>query len=178
MESLFERFLPRVRRIVAIRLGRSRDDLLEFDDIAQEVMVDAFRGLGTIDLESDPKLTGWLTKIVENRIRMTLREGRAVKRGGGNVKRFGDAAETFRVSALPGADATPSQNAVGAEAQAHMDARLQQLSERQREAVIHRFHCGMSYEEMAEEMGLAGAAAARSLYSKALRALGDGIAPG
>lgn len=138
-------------------------------------MIDAFRGLATFDLESDGKLCAWLAKIVENRIRMALREGRAQKRGGGQVQRFADAAETFHASAVGGSDATPSQNAAGAELGDRLEQNIHRLPERQREVIIHRFFCDMSYEEISEEMELSGANAARSLFSKALKSLGSRI---
>ncbi len=178
VEQLFARFLPRVRRVVAIRLGQTREQFLDVDDLAQEAMIDAFRGLSKFDVKSDGKLCNWLAKLVENRIRSTLREGRAQKRGGGDVKRFADAAQSVAASALRGHDATPSQNAVGSELQDRIEEHIHSLRERYREVILHRLFCDMAYDDIAEEMGLAGANVARSLYSKALDELGSLLEPG
>ncbi len=45
LQVLFVRYLPRVRRIAALRLGHRSRSLYDFDDVLQEAMVDAFRGL-------------------------------------------------------------------------------------------------------------------------------------
>ncbi|MCA8941779.1 MAG: sigma-70 family RNA polymerase sigma factor [Planctomycetes bacterium] len=175
LNQLFARFLPRVRRIVAVRLHCTSRDLLDLDDVVQDSMVDAFRGLSKFDIESDGKLCAWLSKIVENRIRMTLRSAKAKKRGGGAVRRFSDASGSFRESAVPGGGATPSQNAQGGELGDRIEDNLQLLTERQREVIVHRFFCDMSYDEVAEAMGLDGPDSARAIYSRALRALGSRI---
>ncbi len=170
-EALFSRFWPRVRRIVALRLGKNPRERLDTDDITQEALMDAFRGLSTLDIGSDGKLTAWLARIVENRIRMTLRSSQAQKRGEGAERRFADSAETIRVSRLPGDDATPSQFAMNRESHDRIADSLLLVPERYREVIIHRYICEMSYAEIAEELGFANADAARAMYSKALREL-------
>ena len=43
LEALFERYLPRVRQIVALRMGRRLNQVVEFDDIAQDVLLKVFQ---------------------------------------------------------------------------------------------------------------------------------------
>ncbi|HEX5054110.1 MAG TPA: sigma-70 family RNA polymerase sigma factor [Planctomycetota bacterium] len=171
LHALFERYLPRVRRIAALRLGKRPNDVLDIDDITQEALADAFQRLDRFDVDSDGKFCNWLATIVENRIRMTLRSGRAHKRGGGRLQRFGDAAESVHASHLPGDEPTPSQHARGAELGEQMERALLELPERYREIIIHRYYCQMEYAEIAPLTGLANADAVRAVYSRALREL-------
>lgn len=177
LEQLFERYLPRVRNIAAIRLGRARRELLDIDDVAQEAMLDAFRGLDRFDLDSDGKFCNWLATIVENRIRMTLRAGSAIKRGSGNVQRFADAPKTMHASQLQGDGSTPSMHAAGSELTEQMETGLQQLSEEYREVIVQRVFCQMTFSEIAESMQLRNGDAVRSVYTKALLALRTHMEP-
>ncbi|MCA8948453.1 MAG: sigma-70 family RNA polymerase sigma factor [Planctomycetes bacterium] len=177
MERLFERFLPRVRRIAAIRLGRTARDVHDIDDLVQEALLDAFRGLQNFDTCSDGRLLGWLGKIVENRLRSTLRQDNRQKRGGERVRRFADASQTFGPSKFAAAGPSPSQNAVGAEMDARISGMIHELPEQQREIIILRLYCQLSYDEVAEELGLSGPDTARALYSRGLRALGTRVRP-
>ncbi len=96
--------------------------------------------------------------------------GRAAdKRGSGKEIRFADAASSIGVSRLAGREATPSQHAAGTEFGEQMDATLQKIPERSRELIIRRYYCHMPYDEIAEEMELAGAHSARAMYSRAVR---------
>jgi len=171
MDELFARYLPRVRQITAIRLGRTQHELLDADDITQEAMSDAFRNLQQFDSGSDGKFCNWLSALVQNRIRMALRSGQAKKRGGGNVKRFADQQDTVRASHLRGHEATPSQHARVSETNEQMEQALQQLSETNRELIVQRYYCQMTYEEIAEAMEYDNTDTARAAYSRALRAL-------
>ncbi|MEM7205751.1 MAG: sigma-70 family RNA polymerase sigma factor [Planctomycetota bacterium] len=178
MQALFERFLPRVRRIAAIRLGRSEQQLLDADDVTQEAMTDAFLGLATFEVGSDGKLCNWLATIVENRIRMTLRAGRRHKRGGEKVQRFADHGSTISGSKLPGDTPTPSQHAAGAELDERVRDALRELPDDYREVLVHRVFCGMTYPEIAESMAMRDGDAVRGLFAKALREAQAKLGPG
>ncbi len=178
MQQLFERFLPRVRRIAAVRLGRNGRAMQEVDDLVQEALFDAFRGLENFDTRSDGQLLGWLSKIVENRLRAMLRHGRAQKRGGDQVQRFADFSQACGPSRFADLGASPSQNAMGAELETRVSEKVHELPEQQRELVILRLYCQLSYEEIAAELQLGGADSARALFSRALRTLGSMVLPG
>ncbi len=169
LRELFERYLPRVRRIAALRLGRISVDLTDVDDITQEAMTDAFRALDDFDVGSDGKFCNWLATLVENRIRMAMRAGRRLKRGDGRVQRFADAASTIHDSRLAGDGATPSQEAMGRELNQRMERVLLDLSEQHRELIIQRYFSQMSYEEIVESLGYASGGAVRAEYSRALK---------
>ena len=60
LEALFERYLPRVRQIVAVRMGRRLNQVVEFDDIAQDVLLKVFQGLDRFEQKSEGSFRNWL----------------------------------------------------------------------------------------------------------------------
>ncbi len=171
LQELFTRYLPRVRRIVALRVGRNQQEILDLDDVTQEALIDALRGLAKFSAQSDASFVNWLSKLVVNRIRMAWRAAATEGRGGGRVQRFADADHTVRDSHLIGDTPTPSKHAEATEVEDQMAAKIQLLPERYREVIIERAQCQMSYEEIAQSMDFPNANAARAFFSKALRRL-------
>ncbi len=167
--ELFQRYLPRLRRLAALRLGRISMDLADVDDITQEAMVDAFRSLEEFDVSSDGKFCNWLASLVENRIRMAMRAGRCLKRGGGRVRRFADSPASVHDSRLAGDGATPSQEAMGMELTERMEHVLLEMPENHRELILQRYYSQMSYEEIAESLSYQNTSAVRADYSRALK---------
>ncbi len=178
LQDLFERYLPRVRQLAAMRLGHTSSELLDVDDVTQEAMVDAFQNLNSFEEGSDGKFSNWLATLVTNRIRMALRAGRQIKRGGGQVQRFTDEPAAEHPSHMRGKDATPSQEAVGNELTEEIERVLLELPEAYREVLLQRYFSQMSYGEIAESMGMANTGAVRALYSRALAQLRDRLDSG
>lgn len=171
LDELFRRYLPRVRSLVVLRLGNQQHALLDIDDVTQDVVADAIRGLSSFTMKSEGGFLNWLSQVVVNRIRMTLREGRAQRRGAGNVRRFADADHSIHDSHMPGAEPSPSSHVARSEAQDQIAAAMHRLPERQREILIQRIHCHMGYDEIAESMGFPNADVARTNYSRSLQRL-------
>ncbi len=171
LQELFARYLPRVRRIVALRLGRQQHEILDIDDITQDAMADAIRGLSRFSADSDASFINWLSQIVVNRIRMELRRANTGCRGSGEVLRFADAESSVHDSEVKGTDRSPLSHAVESEAQDKLSQALHRLTEAQREIVIQRAHCHMTYAEIATSMDFPNADAARGAFNKALKEL-------
>lgn len=171
-DELFERYLPRVRAIVAAKMKRKPSQLAESEDVLQEALLGALRGLAGFEPRSPGSFFDWISTIVANRIRDSWESGRADKRGGGRVRSFVD----FRTSergALERPDPGPSASAV---ARAHelsrlVDDALFQLAQRDQEAIVLRCLCGMGYAEIAERLSLRDDGAARVVVSRALARL-------
>jgi DNA-directed RNA polymerase specialized sigma24 family protein len=102
LEELFARYLPRVRQIVALRMGRRQRQILEVDDVAQEALLSVFRGLERFEHRSQGSFRNWLARCVESQVAGAARKAGARKRGGGKVRLFCDLApegrstQTFR----------------------------------------------------------------------------------
>ena len=67
--ELFERYAPRVRGLVALKMGQSLARFVEYEDIVQEAMADAIAKLERFDAASDGAFICWLGHFVECRIR-------------------------------------------------------------------------------------------------------------
>ena len=86
--ALFERYLPIVGQIVALRVGKPMRDFGEDEDIVQQSLLNALRQLGGLEFHSEGAFRNWMVQLVENTIRDHLRRQNAQKRGGGRVKPF------------------------------------------------------------------------------------------
>jgi len=85
IEALFERYLPRVRQIVALRLGYRTRDFAVHDDLVQEALVRAFRGLDRYEERSEGTFRNWVATCVANTVRNWFRDEKAARRGGGRA---------------------------------------------------------------------------------------------
>lgn len=169
LDALFARCLPRVTRIVALRCGRSWNRLEELDDVVQDSLLDAFRNLSQFEPRSEGSFLNWLAKLSCNNLNDAARRGNALKRGGGAVRSLAsNSTTTFSASLLSSDESTPSEIAMGAEIERKLEAAFRELSERHRQVIDLRRMCGMSFEEIAVELGLGGESSARSLFSRAM----------
>jgi RNA polymerase sigma-70 factor (ECF subfamily) len=172
LEALFARYLPRVRQIVALRLGRRLKQIIEIDDIVQEVLLDAFRGLEKFEPRSEGSFRNWLARCVEREIVDTARTETRKKRGGGAVRRFSDYDSSLLGSSIFGADATsPSAGVQLDELTQRLEEALLQMPAYQRDLIVLRALCEMSYAEVAAELGISREETVRVAYSRALRQL-------
>lgn len=169
LDALFARCLPRVSRIVALRSGRSWSRVEELDDIVQESLLDAFRNLSQFEPRSEGSFLNWLAKLACNNLSDAARRGNALKRGGGAVRTFASSSDTtFSASLLANDESTPSEIAIGAELERKLEVAFSELGQRQRQVIDLRRMCGMSFEEIAVELGLGSESSARSLFSRAM----------
>lgn len=179
LDGLFRRYLPWVLDTVALRLGRRRQDCGAIEDVAQESLLDAFRSIDRFRDRSEGSFRHWLAKIVENNVRDRERRRTAQKRGDGRERVFRDLfdSEAGGGPEVPGRDSSPSQVASSREDVALVEAALLRLNEKQREILILRDRCGMSFEEVAQAHGLKNAESARTTYRRALAAFAAQLTP-
>lgn len=174
LEELFSRYLPRVRQIVALRMGRRQRQILEVDDIAQEALLRVFQGLERFERRSEGSFRNWLARLVESEVAGAARKANAKKRGGGKVRLFSDLApEGLRSTIFPGRGRTPSEIAEEKEMERRIEDALLALPRHHREVIILRRLCELPYEEVARELGFAEATTARKAHSRAMQKLRD-----
>lgn len=172
MESLFARYLPRVRQIVALRLGYRLKDLEAHEDIVQEGLLKAFQNLDRLEQRSAGSFRNWLSRCVVNAANDYLRRGRADKRGGGKVRAFSSLqSEDMSTIIFAGSDPTPSAVVGQKELQAVVEGAMLGLKEHHREIIILRLFCEMSYEEIGRTLGIEQEATVRKVFSRAMSEL-------
>jgi RNA polymerase sigma-70 factor (ECF subfamily) len=172
LEKLFARYLPRVRQIVALRLGQRLSQFIEHEDVAQEVLLKVFQGLERFEERSESSFRHWLSRCVECEIVDQSRRAAARKRGGGQVRRFADCGqESFLSSILADSGPSPSAALRAAEVELQLEQAILKLPKHHREVVILRYLCEMPYDELAKQLGLAQEATARKACSRAVERL-------
>jgi len=129
--ALMDRHSAKLFR-VALSLSSSRSDA---EDVCQETFVAAFKSLKSFDGRASVKT--WLTRILFTQVARWRRDraGRTM----GSI----DSAEPMVAS-----------SSIGVEIRIDLQAALRQLSPEHREVLMLREFDGMTYEEMAEVLGL------------------------
>ncbi len=147
-EELFSRHLPRVRQIVALRMGKRLRDFVEIDDIAQDVLLKAHRDLDRFEARSDSAFRDWLATSVRCQLADLARKLDARKHGGGRQR------EALLSTALAGKEPSPSQLARVHELEERIEAALLELEAHQRELFVLRRLCEMPYADIATRLGI------------------------
>jgi RNA polymerase sigma-70 factor (ECF subfamily) len=173
-EQLFERYGSRVLGVVRMRLGAKLRGKLDSMDIVQDTMADAFGRLDGFDMRDDSSLMCWLARIVENKICNRATYHGAAKRDAGDETPIdpspGDSCAGFD---LAGSLPTPSVEVGRAEEVDKVREAIAELPERYREAILLRDYTGAQWKDIAIELEVDNADAARMIYSRALSKLGE-----
>lgn len=165
VEKLFARYLPRVRQIVALRLRYRSSDFSTIEDHVQDALLRVFENLDHYEESSEGRFRNWIATCVANSVRNDLRDARAAKRGGGRVLTFAEAGFADLPSAIF-SDGGPTASAIlqGKESLEHVESTLLELGERDRELIILRRLCEMSYAEIAEVLDSSETAIRQAFY--------------
>jgi RNA polymerase sigma-70 factor (ECF subfamily) len=138
--ALYDRYFDLVFGYVRLRIG----DRPTSEDVTSQVFVtalaklDGFRGRGPF--------AAWLFRIARNAVRSEQRRRRPV----------GDDAS---LASLPAADPGPAEVALARERRARLHAAVAGLGRDEQHLVALRYGAGMSFEEVANSLGIAPGAA-------------------
>lgn len=169
-ELLFAACYPRVLETVRKRLGTGLRRFHESGDVLQEALLHAARDLERVEAQSEDDLFGWLARVVENRLRDLARFHGAVKREAGRERReasIADQEEGDFLAAREESAETPSVLAVQGEDRERLHRALRTL-EPGRQRVIELRNRDLAWAEVARELELPSAGAARMLHARAL----------
>lgn len=170
---VLEHVLPAVRRLVHQRLQRSyrRNNewivsLFSTGDVVQDLLIGALRDLARFDGESAQSLMAWLSAQVEHRILERLRFFRSAKR---DQRRVIDLAGDGDAIADTLADLRPSPSAASeaAEVWSAVQAALASLSDGERSVIEASLDPELSWADVALQLGLPTAEAARLRHRRA-----------
>jgi RNA polymerase sigma factor (sigma-70 family) len=171
-EELFRRLLPRVRKCVALRMGCRERELSDREDIVQETMLDAVRSLAGFELRTEGALCHWLATLVQNNLNDHQRRRQARKREALRVDPAASRNMHVLSDSVFGVDrVTPGDHVAAAELERRLEDALLALGERERRAIELRKVCGLSFDDIAKELGFGSASSARSLFSRAMAEL-------
>ncbi len=171
LEDLFQRYLPIVRQIVAFRMGLRMRQLVDVDDIVQESLLRILQSIARFDHRTEGSFRHWLSRCVEREVIDSARRLEAQKRGGGKVHPLSDYEGDMTMVSIPRQEG-PTASAIlyGKELEERFEGALLELKENQRELIILRQLCGMSFEEISEATG-SKEGTVRKTFARALEKL-------
>lgn len=159
--SLLTRYLPVLHRWARGRLPSYARDLAETADLVQMTLLRALDNLDRFESQGEGAFLGYLRQILLNAVRDEVR--RAARRPGHDVL----------PESLAGREPSALERAIGRQRLERYEAALEQLEERQRQAVVLRLEFGYSHAEIAEALDAPSANAARMIVSRALLRLAE-----
>lgn len=163
LEALLARVRPRLVRWARGLVPRRVRSLAETEDVVQEVLVSSLRNLS--GLERPEAFVPYLRQAVRHRVCDLARRGARLPET--------DLPTNFELAAPEvGAD----DRLAKAELTARYEAALAALPERDRLAVILRMEWSLPFRELAVELGLPTADAARMATTRAVAALARAVA--
>jgi len=150
-EQLFARYLPRVARMVAARLGVARSALpAAADDMAQDALLRALQSLDRFEMRSPGAFMAWMATIVLNCVRRHHRQEHG-DAAGMLWQRYGDL--DLHDSIFRSEGPSPSTIVGNREDSAKVEQALLDLPALYREALTLRCIGQLSYAEMAQQLG-------------------------
>ena len=163
--ALVNRYLAPLERFARGRLPLGARDMVDTGDIVQEVLIRSLNHVAQFDNRGTGALFGYLRQAVLNRLRD----------------------ESRRVSRTPPRDAlldardtqpSPLEELLGRETLENFERSLLTLEPDEQAAVLARVEMGMTYPEIARDLGKPSADAARMFVGRALAKLSRTMAEG
>ncbi len=163
VSHLYKRHLARLQRWARGRLPRGAREMMDTDDLVQQVLMKTLRHVDSFEPTQTGGFQSYLRAGVTNLIRDELRRCQRQPPGhqtASSVEAFGP---------------SPLEELVGREKLDRYERGLSRLTESDREIVIARLELGLSYDEIAEELGKPSADAARMAVTRAVTRLAEEV---
>ncbi len=164
LETLIDRYRPRLRRWASGRLPAWARDGVETEDLVQEALMRTMQHIDRFEPRHPGALQAYLHQALRNRVKDICRRARA--------RPPASPLAEDREDPAPG----PLVAAIGRERFARYEAALGRLGEEDRGLIIMRFEWGFTHAECARETGRPTADAARMAIARALMRLGREMA--
>ncbi len=156
-EVLVGRYLPLLRGIAHGRLPAGARGMIDTDDLVQNTLQRALKHLDGFEPRWEGAFLVYLRRGIINQVRDEIRRARrrpGLDEADGNLRSLGP---------------SPLDELIGRDLMERYDAALEELNEKQREAVILRLEMGYSYAEIAEALGDGTANGVRMMIARALK---------
>lgn len=179
VNELLTRYIPRLRRILAVKIAPAQRAAIDPDDVLQETLIVATQRLGGFEAHSAGSLLHWLAKIADNQIKSRLEYLHAEKRDAGRERRLGAEADSTAGPgiAVPSTDPSPSQVYAREELEKLVDRELQQLEPPDyRDVILLRDYCESEWEHIRTVLRRPTLGAVQDLYHRAHARLRERLA--
>ena len=171
LNELFERYKPRLKRIIRIKMGARLQRHLDEDDIVQEVFLIAMRKVQEFELRSHAGILQWLARIAQHEISNKVEFYAAQKRDAHEVPLRADSGTRHGVL-VPANQPSPSQEALRAEFEELIDSYVEELDPPEyREVILRRDYYQEEWEGIRAALGRPTVEAAQELYRRAYKRL-------
>jgi len=162
-ERLFARYLPRLQRWASGRLPARARGPADTNDLVQITLLKALEKVEGFEPRHEGAFLAYLRQILLNQIR-------------DEIRRAGRRPQTTEVDdQLAGGEASPLEEAIGADLLHRYEEALERLTEREREAILLRIEMDCTYRELAEAMESPSENAARMFVTRALVKLAEAM---
>jgi RNA polymerase sigma-70 factor (subfamily 1) len=174
LQEIFGRYSARILAIARLRLGGNLRGHLESVDVAQSVLLDAFKNLGDFRGETEGAFLHWMSRMIENKIRDKADYFGAAKRTPPSplvaLAGCGQDDGSLQVANTAASGDTPSVKAAINEDVLRLNSALSALPEDYKEVIILARYEGLSFGEIAKHLGKSPDAC-RMLLGRALTRL-------
>jgi RNA polymerase sigma-70 factor, ECF subfamily len=165
LETLYDRFGPRLLSFIRLKMGPSLRSRLESRDILQATFLKSFEHLDDFEGQDGRSLLGWMMRIAEHEIR---------DRADYHHRQRRDAKREEDLDGHAGRLAARSRSALSRlildERAQRVEAALESLSEPHRQAILLRTYEELSFPEVAKVLGKSEDAC-RMQFARAMTAL-------
>ena len=178
VNELFTRYIPRLRRILCIKINSAQRAAVVPDDVLQETLIVASRRLNELELRTPSSILQWLSKIADYEIKNRLEYLHAQKRDPSRELRMrSDSDSEDQVGVVvPSEDPTPSQSFARSEMEDLVDMHLKQLEPADyREVILLRDYYEADWEKIRSILDRPSIEAVQDLYKRAEKKLRERI---
>lgn len=165
LQSLVVRHLPFLQAFVRLRAGKLVRAKADTVDLVQSVCCDVLANPSDFEYQGETAFRNWLGKRVLHKVINTNRHHRAQKRDVGRevAPSESDSASPSYLSCYATL-CTPSRVAMGHEAVERLESAFDELKDEYKEAITLYRIVGLSYPEIAAEMGRSEGAVRNLVY--------------
>ncbi|HEX3999949.1 MAG TPA: sigma-70 family RNA polymerase sigma factor [Pirellulales bacterium] len=157
LDDLLGAFREYLARVAQTQLRQQIQGKADGSDLAQETLLEAHQHFAGFRGNSEAEFVAWLRTILAGLVANHMRRYLGTQRRNARLERPlevekpGEASDTLVRLIANGS--TPSEQAMGHEAQRRLDAALQQLPEHYRQVIVLRRIEGRPFAEVAARMG-------------------------
>lgn len=178
VNELFTRYIPRLRRILNIRITAAQRVKVDPEDVLQETLIVATRRFNELEVRTPESIKQWLSKIADYEIKNRLEYLHAQKRDAAREVRVRSDSESEDLTGVvvPSLDPTPSQTFARTEMEALLDLHVKQLEPADyREVILLRDYYEADWEQIRETLDRPSIEAVQDLYNRARKRLHERI---